>query len=85
MERTAVIASKLGLHARPAQTFVAAVKDTGAKVTIGRPGEKATNAASLLSIMSAGFKGGDTVVLTSDDADALDALIKVIETDLDAE
>ncbi|MDR2703089.1 MAG: HPr family phosphocarrier protein [Cellulomonadaceae bacterium] len=85
MERTAVIASKLGLHARPAQTFTKAVAASGAKVTIGRPGGKAANAASLLSVMGMGLKGGEEIVLVSDDADVLDSLVKLVETDLDAE
>ena len=84
MERTAKIASAQGLHARPAQLFTKAVKDSGAKVMISTPGGKAVNAASLLSVMGMGIKGGDEVVLESDDAAALDSLVKLLETDLDA-
>ena len=84
MERTVKIASAQGLHARPAQLFTKAVKDSGAKVTIGKPGGAAVNAASLLSVMGMGIKGGDEVVLTSDNEAALDSLVKMLETDMDA-
>ena len=85
MERNVVIGSAQGLHARPAQTFVSAVKASGAKVTIGKPGGNAVNAASLLSVMGQGIKGGEEVVLVSDDAAVLDQLVALLEKDLDAE
>ena len=78
------IASAQGLHARPAQLFVKAVKDSGAKVEISTAAGKKANAASLLSVMGMGIKGGDEVTLVSDDAAALDTLQKLLETDLDA-
>jgi phosphocarrier protein len=90
-ERTAVIASRVGLHARPAGIFVAAVGELPLEVTIamaGEPAEEAMDAASILSIMSLGASNGDTVVLRAegDGADeALDSLVKILETDLDAE
>ena len=85
MERTVKVASAQGLHARPAQMFTKAVKETGAKVTVGKPGtDKQVNAASLLSVMGLGVKGGEEVVLASDDAAALDKLAAMLETDMDA-
>ena len=38
-ERTVVIASRVGLHARPAMQFTQAVAASGAAVTIARPGQ----------------------------------------------
>jgi len=90
-ERTAVIASRVGLHARPAGIFVAAVSALPIEVTIamqGEPADDAMDASSILSIMSLGAGNGDTVVLRAEGDgadDALDALVTLLETDLDAE
>lgn len=84
MERKVIVGSTQGLHARPATLFVTAVKNSGAKVTIGKPDGNAVNAASLLSVMSQGIKHGDEVVLISEDAAALESLAALLEKNLDA-
>ncbi|WP_172191351.1 HPr family phosphocarrier protein [Actinomyces faecalis] len=84
---TATIASKVGLHARPAATFVKAVADSGVKVTIAKEGGAPVDAASILGVMTLGAAYGDVVVLESSDADsdkALADLKALLETDLDA-
>lgn len=83
MERTVAIASKLGLHARPAKTFVEAVKGTGIPVKIRNAAGKEGNAASLLGVMGMGIKGGDEVTLIADDPAALDTLVALLSTELD--
>ena len=90
-ERTATIASKVGLHARPASIFAEAVSNLDLEVTIGPEGassEEAQDAASILSLMSLGASHGDVVVLRAEGrgADqALDQLAKILETDHDPE
>ena len=74
---TATIASKVGLHARPAATFVKAVADSGVKVTIAKEGGAPVDAASILGVMTLGAAHGDVVVLEAD-------LKALLETDLDA-
>ena len=89
-EREATIASSVGLHARPASLFAEAAAAQPVEVTIamqGVPAEEAMDASSMLSLMSLGASHGDVVVLRAegDGADAaLDALVKILETDLDA-
>jgi len=86
-ERTATIASRVGLHARPAGLFIEAVNKQSVPVTIQKEGGKPLNAASILSIMSLGAKNGDVVTLAAegDGAEAaLDELVALLETDLDA-
>ncbi len=74
------VGSKVGLHARPA-----AAKPL--TVTIGRPGEKAVNAASLLSVLALGVKNGDSIEVTVSEGDGADSLlasiVEIIETDHD--
>ncbi|MFB2586423.1 HPr family phosphocarrier protein [Herbiconiux liukaitaii] len=87
-ERTATIASRVGLHARPASIFIEAVKRQSMKVTISKDGSTPMDASSILSIMSLGAANGDTVTLAADgpEADAaLAELVGILETDLDAE
>ena len=86
-ERQATIASRVGLHARPASLFIAAVTKQPVTVFISKDGSAPLNAASILSIMSLGATHGDVVTLTAegDGAEAaLDELAALLETDLDA-
>lgn len=89
-EREATIASRVGLHARPASLFAEAAAAQPVEVTIamqGEPAEEAMDASSMLSLMSLGASHGDVVVLRAEGegADAaLDELVKILETDLDA-
>ncbi len=89
-ERIATIASRVGLHARPAAIFAEAAADLDFEVTIateGEPADEAMDAASILSLMSLGAAHGDRVVLRAEGpgADAaLETLVKILETDHDA-
>lgn len=89
-ERKATIASRVGLHARPAAIFAEAVGAVSVDVTIAmesEPADDAMDAASILSLMSLGAANGDVVVLRAEGAgaeEALDDLVKILETDLDA-
>ena len=87
-QRTVTIASSVGLHARPAALFVEAVNETGLEVEIGRPGDDAVDASSILGVMALGAKHGEEVVLTADGdgaEEALDGLVALLTRDLDAE
>lgn len=90
-ERKATVASRVGLHARPASIFAEAAAAQPVDVTIameGAPADEAMDASSMLSLMSLGASHGDVVVLRSDDAgaeSALDELVRILETDLDAQ
>lgn len=63
----AVVASPLGLHARPAADFVRAVNGTGFAVTIAKAGTAAVDAGSLLQVMAADFSQGCEVELRISD------------------
>lgn len=85
--RTAVIASSVGLHARPATLFTKKVSAAGIPVTLGKEGGKTVNAASMLAVMALGAKHGEEVVVTAEGegADAvLEDLVAFLETDHDA-
>lgn len=87
-QRTVAVASRVGLHARPAAIFAQRAAAAGVPVTIARPGGEPVDAASVLLVMSLGVPPGEEVTLTSEGegADAaLDDLVALLATDLDAE
>lgn len=87
-QRNVVIASTVGLHARPAALFVQAASATGHRVTVGRPGDEPVDATSILAVMGLGAKHGEEVELTADGDDAeqtVTSLADLLATDLDKE
>ena len=87
-QRQATIASSSGLHARPAKLFVTAVQEKGIPITISTGDGPELDAGSILSLMGLGAAKGTVVTLTSDAEGAekaLDELVALLETDLDAE
>ncbi len=86
-ERTVVVASGIGLHARPASLFCQAATETAVAVTISSTRGESVNAASILGVLSLGIDHGETVTLAAEGEgadDALDSLVRLLETDLDA-
>lgn len=84
-ERHVTVASRDGLHARPAALFVKAVTDAGVTVTIGKAGSGGqADARSILAVLALDVRDGDEVVLRADgdDADvALDKLAALLQDD----
>ena len=88
VERRVTVASRVGLHARPASLFVQAAARQPVRVLICKDGGKPADARSILSVLAMNARAGDTVVLTADGEGAeaaLDALAEVIATDHDAD
>lgn len=86
-ERTVTVASRVGLHARPAMLFTQAVAAAGVPVTIARPDGAPVDASSILLVMSLGVPHGEEVTLAAEGPDAdhvLDDLVALLATDLDA-
>lgn len=90
-QRRTLVASSVGLHARPAGLVARAAagqpsKVRIAKITGGVAGDP-VDAASVLGLMTLGAGHGDEVELTADGDDAqasVDALAELIAQDLDA-
>lgn len=86
-DRTVAVASRVGLHARPAMLFTQAVATAGIPVTIERPGGTPVDASSILLVMSLGVPHGEEVTLRAEGPDAdrvLDSLVALLARDLDA-
>ena len=87
-ERTVTVASKVGLHARPAAVFVKQASELPVPVTIAKDGGQAVSAKSMLQVMSLDVRHGDVVVVAAapgEGADAaVDKLATLLESGLDA-
>ncbi|WP_175583075.1 HPr family phosphocarrier protein [Nocardia cyriacigeorgica] len=86
-ERTVVVGSKVGLHARPAATFTRAAGAAGVPVTIAVGAGDPVDAASMLAVMTLGVEYGTEVTLRAEGEGAdrvLDSLVGVLASDLDA-
>lgn len=85
-ERRATVASKVGLHARPAALLAKAAAAQPVEVTIRKDGTDPVTAASILGLMTLGAAHGDEVVLAADGEGAekaLDELVELVSTDMD--
>ncbi|WP_157250447.1 HPr family phosphocarrier protein [Nonomuraea typhae] len=81
-ERKATIAAEVGLHARPAATFVQTAAKAAIDVTVGKANGPQVNAKSILSVMALDVRQGETIVIVADGEGAeelLDELVKIAE------
>ncbi|GGM70185.1 hypothetical protein GCM10012275_45740 [Longimycelium tulufanense] len=86
-QRRVVVASKVGLHARPAAVLAKTAAEQPVSVTIAKDGGQPVEAASVLGLMTLGAGHGDEVVLTAEGEgaeEALAAIADLIAKDLDA-
>lgn len=83
-ERKAVVASSVGLHARPASLLVQAAARQPVPVTIAKDGLEPVDARSILSVIGLDARAGETVVLAADGDGAeaaLEELARIIESE----
>ncbi len=76
-----IIKNKIGLHARPAATFVQTVSKYRSRITISKD-NKEVNAKSIVEVLSLGVEGGTKVVIKvdgSDEKQAMEAIEQLIE------
>ena len=82
-----VVGSAVGLHARPAAIIAEAAEAYDDEILLSLVGgdDEGVDAASSLMIMTLGAEKGAEVVVTSDNAEAVEAIAALIEKDLDAD
>jgi phosphocarrier protein HPr len=86
VERSVIVGSRIGLHARPAALFVRAAAAQPVKITIRKDGGSPVDARSILRVLALGARNGDTVVLEAEGegaAEALEAVATVVAEDHD--
>jgi len=81
------VRNRVGLHARPATTFVKEAMKYRSKISIEYDGRK-VDGKSILQVLSLGISCGSLIVISADGEDehlAIDSLLKMIETGLGEE
>jgi phosphocarrier protein HPr len=82
-EQTLEITNKIGLHARPAALLVKTAAAFKSDIALVK-GDKSVSAKSMLAVMSAGIKAGDTITVRAageDEVEALAAVAALIKAD----
>jgi phosphocarrier protein len=85
-ERIVTVASRVGLHARPAAVFVKAASAAPVPVTIAKEGRDPVSARSILAVLGLDVRCGDAVTISADGAGAdatLDELEALLGADLE--
>ena len=86
-EKSVVIGSSVGLHARPASLFVQAVAASGHAVTVTKASGEQADGSSILSVLALGVPHGEEILLTVDGDDAEKIALELatlLASDLDA-
>ncbi|GAA4221994.1 phosphocarrier protein [Streptosporangium album] len=65
-ERQVTVEAEVGLHARPAATFVQTAAEAPLDVTIAKGAGQPVNAKSILAVLSLDVRKGDIVVIKAD-------------------
>jgi len=84
---TVRIVNRLGLHARPAMTFVDLASTFGSAITVTK-GDTTVNGKSIMEMMMLAASQGSELVICADGADctaALDALKRLVDSGFDEE
>ena len=84
--KTVTVGSEVGLHARPAAIVADAAAEYDDEILLTLVGDEdgeEADAASSLMIMALGAEKGDQVTVTSDNAEAVEKIAALIESDLD--
>lgn len=82
--KTVIVGSSVGLHARPASIIAEAASEYDDEILLSVPGEDPVDAGSSLLIMTLGAEKGASVTVESDNAEAVEKIAALIESDLDA-
>ncbi|MDP9846420.1 HPr family phosphocarrier protein [Streptosporangium lutulentum] len=73
-ERQVIVKAEVGLHARPAATFVQAAAKAALDVTIAKGSGQPVNAKSILAVLALDVREGDSVVIRAEGEGADDLL-----------
>lgn len=79
------IDSRLGIHLRPAGAMCNEAVKYNSVISFSKDTDRTANAKSVISILAAGVKFGDTITITAegdDEQEALDAVFKALKQSL---
>ncbi|GLW05314.1 phosphocarrier protein HPr [Microtetraspora sp. NBRC 13810] len=76
-ERRVTVQAEVGLHARPAATFVQTAAKAGIDVTLAKVGGQPVNAKSILSVLALDVRQGENVVISAE-GDGAEELVETL-------
>lgn len=82
-ERKVTVEAEVGLHARPAATFVRTANTVDIPVTVAKPGGEPVSAKSILSVLALDVRQGEMIVIQAEGEGAeeiLDRLAAIVST-----
>lgn len=83
-KQTVIVGSSVGLHARPAAVIATAAGAYDDEILLSIEGEEPVEATSALMIMTLGADFGTSVVVESENAEAVAEIAALIARNLDA-
>ncbi len=81
-DKKVTVQNQVGLHARPATFFIQKANEFKSNIWVEKD-ERRVNSMSQLGVLSLGIVGGTEIRIIADgadDKDAVDALVKLVET-----
>ena len=82
VKKDVLVQNQVGLHARPATFFIQKANEFKSSIWVEKD-ERRVNAKSLLGVLSLGIVGGtsiDTIADGSDEQEAVDSLVALVES-----
>ena len=82
VKKDVLVQNQVGLHARPATFFIQKANEFKSSIWVEKD-ERRVNAKSLLGVLSLGIVGGtsiDIIADGSDDQEAVDSLVALVES-----
>ena len=82
VKKDVLVQNQVGLHARPATFFIQKANEFKSSIWVEKD-ERRVNAKSLLGVLSLGIVGGtsiDIIADGSDEQDAVDSLVVLVES-----
>ncbi|WP_061299391.1 HPr family phosphocarrier protein [Herbidospora cretacea] len=77
-QRRLIVEAEVGLHARPAATFVQIATKSAASVTLAKGDGAPVNAKSILSVLALDVKKGDAITISTDGEGADELLEELV-------
>ncbi len=82
ISKDVTITNKTGIHARPATMFVANAAKFKSEITLSK-GNKQGNGKSIINLLALSLSKDDVITISAegiDEAEAVDALVKLVES-----
>ena len=77
-QRAVTVATQDGLRARTSAAFVKVAEKSDARVTVQKSSGETADGKEILLVLDLEIDPGDTIMISSDDADIVDQLVELV-------